>query len=165
MFEITKHAALSKVQADILRLCFQGGIVYGVQEAVQRSQVVFWVASQVGCVCGRRPLPAVHGHPSAPPQVHQFFQDGGVAQGIVFTEEEEGGGGDGVFIENLDAALVDVCRVSLEEPEVEHCGVFDKTLQTWHQSLAEAWTTRYLKKSVRIQCFFDTKKYKFPCLF
>lgn len=83
------------------------------------------------------PLPALHSHAPLPPEVNTLFHDNWVAQGVVFAEEEEGRRRNRAAVENLDAVVVDVCCVGFEEPEVKHGGVFDKALQTWHQSLAK----------------------------
>ena len=77
-------------------------------------------------MCGLLPLPAVHSNAPPPPQVNQLFHDSRVAHGVVFTEEEEGWRRNRAVVENLDAVLVEVCRVGLEKPEVEHGGVFDE---------------------------------------
>lgn len=74
------------------------------------------------------PLPALHSHAPLPPQVHHLFQVGWIAQGIVFTEEEESWCGDWAVVENLDAVVVQFCCVAFEEPEVKQGHVFDQTL-------------------------------------
>lgn len=85
------------------------------------------------------PLPAVHSHSSLSPEVNQLLQRRGVAHRIVFTGEEESRSGDWAVVENLDAGLIEVCRVRFEKPEVKHGRVFDEELQAWHQSFADAW--------------------------
>lgn len=87
---------------------------------------------------GLLPLPALHSHAPLPPEINQLFHDNWVAQGVVFTEEEEGRSGDRVVVENLDAVVVVVCCVGFEEPEVKHGCFSDEALKAWHQSPTEA---------------------------
>lgn len=83
------------------------------------------------------PLPALHGHAPPPPVLNTLFHDDLVAQGIVFTGEEEGRRSNRVVVENEDAVVVQVCCAGFEEPEIKHGGVFDKDLETRHQRLAK----------------------------
>lgn len=84
------------------------------------------------------PLPVLHSHAPLPPVINTPFHDILVAQGIVFAGEEEGWGSNGAVVENPDAVVIEVHCVASEEPEVQHGGVSDKALKTWHQSLAKA---------------------------
>lgn len=79
-------------------------------------------------MCRLFPLPALHRHAPLPPAVNDLLHDNWVAQGIVFTEEEEGRRSNWAVLENLDALVVDVCRVGFEEPEIKHGGFFDEAL-------------------------------------
>ena len=97
-----------------------------------------WVAPHVRRMSRLLPLPALHGHAPPPPEVDQLLHGRLVAQGVVFTEEEEGRRGDGVVVKNLDAVVVEVCCVGLEEPEVKHGCVFHEVLEAWNQSLTKA---------------------------
>lgn len=108
-----------------------------VQELLQSAAVVFWVALHVGRVDGLFPLPALHGHAPPPPVGDALLHRGLVAQGVVFAEEEERRGGDGVVVEHQDAAVVEVGRLRFEEPEVKQSQVFDTAFEAWHQSFAQ----------------------------
>lgn len=83
------------------------------------------------------PLPALYSHTPHLPVVDALFHDRMVTQDVVFTEEEEGRRCDRAVLENHDAVFVEVCRVSLEEPEIKHGCIFDKALKTRQQSLAK----------------------------
>lgn len=91
----------------------------------------------MGCMYRLLPLPALHSHAPRLPVVDALFHDCLVAQGVVFTEEEEGWRCDGAVLEHHDAVVVEVCRVGLEEPEIKHGCIFDKALKTRQQSLAK----------------------------
>ena len=96
------------------------------------------------------PLPALHGHASLPPEVNNVFHGNPVAKGVVFAEEEQGWRGYRAVAENLDTVVVKVCCVGLEEPEVKHGCVLDEALETWHQSLTEAWTATREQRMKRV---------------
>lgn len=119
-------------------LCFLKRDGQRVQVLLQRGAVVLRVASHVGGVYGLLPAPALHGHAPGPPVVDALLHDRLVAQGVVLAGEEERRRGDGAVVENQDAVVVEVGRVGLEEPEVEHGGVLDEALETRHQRLPQA---------------------------
>lgn len=92
----------------------------------------------MGCMSGLFPLPALHSHTSLSPKIYAVFQGGWIAQGVVLAKEEESWRSDWAVVENTDAAVVEICCVAFEEPEVEHCSVFDEVLKAGHQSLAKS---------------------------
>lgn len=83
------------------------------------------------------PLPALHRHAPFPPEVNHVFQGVWIAHGIVFTVEEQRWCRDWAVVENLDTAVIQVCCVGFEEPEVKQGHVLNKALETWHQSPAK----------------------------
>lgn len=92
----------------------------------------------MGCVRRLLPLPALHSYALLPPVVDDPVHGNLVAQGIIFAVEEEGRCSDLAVVETIDAVVVIVCCVRFKEPEVKQGSVFDKALESWHQSLAKA---------------------------
>ncbi len=89
-------------------------------------------------MCRLLPLPALHGHAPLPPVVNALVHDDLVAHDVVFAGEEEGWCSDRAVVENVDTAVVIICCLRFEEPEVKHGGVFDEALEARHQSLTKA---------------------------
>lgn len=88
-------------------------------------------------VDGLLPALALHGDAPLPPELHALLHHGHFAQGVVFAEEEEGRRRDGAVVEDQDAAVVEVRRLPLEEPEVKQSQVFDYAFEARHQSFTQ----------------------------